>query len=55
MEAGRGVQANPSPPEPPLDPPLLYNAMDCVISELCNKGTVLQRNYRKIPIPIIPL
>ena len=34
--------------------------MDCVISESCyNRGTILQRNYRKITIyghfPIIPL
>ena len=24
--------------------------MDCVISELCYKGTILQRNYRKMTI-----
>ena len=43
--------------------------MDCVISELCYKGIILQRNYRKLPFykgvieklpfyghfPIIPL
>ena len=33
--------------------------MDCVISELCYKGTLLQRNQRKMAIfdhfPMIPL
>ena len=24
--------------------------MDCVINELCYKGTILQRNYRKMTI-----
>ena len=30
--------------------------MDLVISDSCHKGTILQRNYRKMTIlPIIPL
>ena len=28
----------------------LYNAKDCVISDSCYKGTILQQNYSKMTI-----